>query len=1842
MLRSEIFIDRIARLEILTSTRRINVGDVEALHLQAYDSMDNVFSSLDGLPFDWANSATNMLKDISLTESGLVVSASVWELDRVQVSTNVYPVRGQTPGRVNISVALADPAYKVATRAEFLVIEPLWLKPANARMAPGSEMRVQLLTRFREDRVVHTDSGSTEESNELPAPPVAAGSAPTAFTSIHRREIAMPSAQYKWSSAADEIAWVHRDTGLVVARRTGSTRVSVTDVNAPEHTRASEVLVVEPESIMLELRALSSTGEPLESSATRRVQCDGSWFVQQGSAFELLIYLLDAQGYRIAVTPNMHFEFSFRGSSVARAGATGQASKTPTSPLPTDSAQAAPPSAQAFVPPSSSSIYLLASSLGTTTLSVSLSSIRSVAGGVEYQITLHGKPHALTQSAKIVVTDGVRFASEMHLDPAKGLVVPYVSPVVQPRYTLKAEGGSGRYEWRSSAEQVVSVQAGRNSSASVELVCAGPLPTPIANTPNGMLAMVIVGDACNPESSTGLPVQLAPPAAIRFLPLERQEAVVGGGADAPPGLEKLEVYIKVERHGGAAFDDCSALYLHASFPLGSTAFQISHPNSTTKLGAPPQPPVFRCINRCPVEPSINCFHIVLVAARVGFAQLRAQLVDSGSVQASPIAAVPVATEVFAAFAPLRAQPSPLLLGVGTAAVVSHSGGPLAWPQGGFLEQAGVEADEGAISLKSLLDAGAHASYPTPLEARFLQTYADVPADATALSSGVLSRSTLGQTAWISHDVSAASLLGVRVINDKQRSFEVTCLRAEEGAAPIAVHILWGNIREQEEGEAEFALKNPLVAHASVLVYCYPPLRMPRALSVGIGAHRTLEPVGAHPLASMLRFERDLSSAEAAAVVDVDRYTGVVRGRRLGQAFVPAHIDREQLLQSLGFSLPAKGAAPVYNPDSLQSRSLVSVEFDDFRIRLSNPRYASTLLLKGHTTLAYIVGLNGEAPVDESYEHVQCQWRVEGGGQGLAIAPVLSTSSVHALTSAASTDGDASTAASGSAFVYGCSIRLFGHRSGQYKLSMSIAVAMEHASAKSAFEQSIVVQVVEPLVLHSPASLLLPAGAVSHIQTNMHALVQQVASMPNATGLVHPTLTFKLLSYSCSLRPRPAAGGKAATEPHVPYVSVDDKGVISVRARTAEDAQADNGSADAVILVQSTHTPSTTDDEAAMAAALASEDDSFSLGASPLTQSLTIQVSVRPIAQLFIAPSSALLSSSLLCPGRNYSFALGIADPLGRKFDVYRADDFLGSLEANVSADAAQGTLLPGECSLSVQRMAPAPAGASGSAAAAADAQVLAQFTLQVGDSPIDKAAMMSGSAAHTLHVLQDFMLHFSLPSHPQVSSLFLQLYVAPTTALCAEPSPVLLQMRLALPPQSWADLPSHSVHRDQFVSGLSHDIAAALNLTGEAAARVRIYNVDPSSGSVDLLLLPKSFGAPFHRDQWFAAYFTPAQLEQRGGSASGAVAQTTESWLSAPFHLAQALQKQATDKTHSAALWQGALSRSLDEKSPFLTVEVSIGEAERLLRERRGSSSALSASGSIVGGGGADSSSTSASSSHSVWADEREMATWSRVLDQSARDNNPLATGATGKPSLTDAGDSSAASSKADQSLGDASAVGAGGEAPSADVLARRDEDEQRWRELKRRYEADRMREAGLYSTGGEWGAGSTASALHSLLYLLSLLLFTGLGLALGALYLYWSTFVATPVPVGAAYAGGRQRAGLNLPADQLRKMPEHSFVAYVVRIAREYACCGGGAGGQRYAVSSAAVGLMPGSPLLDPSLGPSDRSYQQQHRPYAVPPAEMMFGSPQRGGGGGGGMGYGGFNPSGEPPLQHIQHNWQ
>jgi len=57
---------KVARIEILTKLRTIDVGNVETLQVLGYDEEGNVFSTLEGMRFEWTASEPDNLEFVSI------------------------------------------------------------------------------------------------------------------------------------------------------------------------------------------------------------------------------------------------------------------------------------------------------------------------------------------------------------------------------------------------------------------------------------------------------------------------------------------------------------------------------------------------------------------------------------------------------------------------------------------------------------------------------------------------------------------------------------------------------------------------------------------------------------------------------------------------------------------------------------------------------------------------------------------------------------------------------------------------------------------------------------------------------------------------------------------------------------------------------------------------------------------------------------------------------------------------------------------------------------------------------------------------------------------------------------------------------------------------------------------------------------------------------------------------------------------------------------------------------------------------------------------------------------------------------------------------------------------------------------------------------------------------------------------------------------------------------------------------------------------------------------------------------------------------------------------------
>ena len=81
LLRCEVFVAAIHRLDILTTDRKIHVEEKEKIAVQAFDSLGNVFSNLDGLRFRWSPHPSDVLQVVPL---GLTIAKRTAAQKRIE------------------------------------------------------------------------------------------------------------------------------------------------------------------------------------------------------------------------------------------------------------------------------------------------------------------------------------------------------------------------------------------------------------------------------------------------------------------------------------------------------------------------------------------------------------------------------------------------------------------------------------------------------------------------------------------------------------------------------------------------------------------------------------------------------------------------------------------------------------------------------------------------------------------------------------------------------------------------------------------------------------------------------------------------------------------------------------------------------------------------------------------------------------------------------------------------------------------------------------------------------------------------------------------------------------------------------------------------------------------------------------------------------------------------------------------------------------------------------------------------------------------------------------------------------------------------------------------------------------------------------------------------------------------------------------------------------------------------------------------------------------------------------------------------------------------------------
>ncbi|KAJ9135376.1 hypothetical protein P3X46_032567 [Hevea brasiliensis] len=412
VVRCKVFIDNISRIQIFHNSIKLDLDGLATLRVRAFDSEDNVFSSLVGLQFMWqlipeAVGLPHHLVHVPLKESplsdcgGLCGDLNIQiKLEDSGVFSDLYVVKGIGIGHENVYVHLLEPQFKrVAEKIVLTVAEAMSLEPLSpVFVLIGAAFHYSL-------KVIR-------------------GNIPQVVT--------LPSPHHRWFVSNSTIAEVDSMMGFVHAMNLGVTTVVVEDTRVAGHIQMSSLNVVLPDSLRLYIMPLSISGDHVEG--VKAIPSMEPWYVVSGRQYliQMKVFSRGPDVHEIYITETDDLKLHDERSNYW------------TTFLPSEDIEAKYGWHNSRI--------LRATSQGQGELTASLSyfsghqETKEVIGVVQ----------------EVIVCDQVKFILDRTTGASQNILLPW-APSVYQETELKALGGcaqvSSDYKWFSSDVAVVSISA---------------------------------------------------------------------------------------------------------------------------------------------------------------------------------------------------------------------------------------------------------------------------------------------------------------------------------------------------------------------------------------------------------------------------------------------------------------------------------------------------------------------------------------------------------------------------------------------------------------------------------------------------------------------------------------------------------------------------------------------------------------------------------------------------------------------------------------------------------------------------------------------------------------------------------------------------------------------------------------------------------------------------------------------------------------------------------------------------------------------------------------------------------------------------------------------------------------------------------------------------------------------------------------------------------------------------------------------------------------------------------------------------------------------------------------
>lgn len=285
VLKVESRIASIARIEILTKLRTIDVGDIQVLEVLGYDSEGNVFSSLEGMRFEWSIQQNDqILEFVSVKDSAIKATDLRKQLENAYYQTDIIVAKGIKTGQVTVSVRVSEKDSFVKEAAVVLyVIEHFILIPDTPIFVlPMSAFQYNLA-------LVRTDNHHAQ-----------------------LQKIDLPNKNYLWTLKNEKIGKLFSSGLFQAGLDLGQSELVVKDTQTLDNSVYSAINVVAPFQMDLLIKEFDANSwvKPykIAFSQDEDEKFENIWFLIKGKKYYIRIHLYDSARNPITITNNVKFK----------------------------------------------------------------------------------------------------------------------------------------------------------------------------------------------------------------------------------------------------------------------------------------------------------------------------------------------------------------------------------------------------------------------------------------------------------------------------------------------------------------------------------------------------------------------------------------------------------------------------------------------------------------------------------------------------------------------------------------------------------------------------------------------------------------------------------------------------------------------------------------------------------------------------------------------------------------------------------------------------------------------------------------------------------------------------------------------------------------------------------------------------------------------------------------------------------------------------------------------------------------------------------------------------------------------------------------------------------------------------------------------------------------------------------------------------------------------------------------------------------------------------------------------------------------------------------------------